>query len=897
MPKLRLILARLRDPLTSAQRDKDIALELASHLQMLTEDKIRAGIPPEEARRQASLALGNLQCTRENCRDARGSRWLADLAHDLRYAIRALRHNPGFSLVAVFTVALGIGVTTLMFSVIGSVILRPLPYPEPHRLVSLDNTIPRRGNAGGTFSYPDFLDIARLSTTLGPVIAFRYGSGVLSEPGDAEFISGRQVSAALLPALGINPIRGRGFSPEDDHAGGNPVAVISDRLWQERFGRLPGAIGGRLVLDGLPYTVIGILPPALNLTSTLSFFVPGLDTPIDVFTLIGQSTNPALRNREMHPGIFVFARLRPGVTIAQAGQELAGISRRLAEQYQNSDADRLVTATPLQHKIVADSSQTLWILSGAVSLILLIACVNIASLLLARALSREREMAMRMALGAGRGRLIRQCLTESILLASCGGLLGALLAAVGEKPFLLLWPGGLPRADEIQFDARVFAFAIGVSLLSGLLFGLAPALRAPIDSLEQEIHGGARAIGSPSRRMHAALVAAEIALATVLLVSAGLLGHTMIRLISIHPGFDAQNVFMTTVALSRGRLSTAEQTRAAWSDLLRQIRRIPGVKSVAGGEVNPMSEDNNEVGYWTTPARPTAAQTPWSLLAVVTPDYLETMRIALRQGRFFEAGDRSPHDLVAVVDESLARHAFGNRNAVGQYLWIEFIGRARIVGVVDHVRYLGMYGDETSQIKDQVYVPLNNLPDSFLENANSMQVFVRTIGAPSSTISDALRRQIRKGGHDQAAWNIHSLQDLVNASLARQRFLLTLFGVFAALALLLAVIGIYGVLAWLTAQRVPEIGVRMALGATSAQVVRLVFRESLGMILAGIVMGTLASLGAARVLESLKAGVQGGDPLSFTVMILVLVFAAVLAIWIPARRAVRIDPAVSLRHE
>ena len=604
-----------------------------------------------------------------------------------------------------------------------------------------------------------------------------------------------------------------------------------------------------------------------------------------------------MQNREMHPGIRVVARLRPGVTLDQAQAELALIGRHLAEQYPKSNGGHSVGAEPLRQDIVGDVRFTLWLLLGAVSLVLLIACVNVASLLLARAVSRERELAMRVALGAGRGRLVRQCLTESAVLGLSGGLLGILLAAAGVRPFVTFWPGTLPRVDEVHLDWHVLLFALAASLSSGLLFGLAPALRAPASEPEQALRAGARTVTGNSRRLHSGFVMSEIAIAVVLLIAAGMLGRTLLRLSSVDPGINIHNVLITRVALSSDALSSPAHMRIAWQDILDRVRQVPGVHSVAVADIIPMGGDTDEIGYWTTPAAPPVNQMPMSLLNVVTPSYLLVMGIPLRQGRFFTEQDRIGNETVVAIDEVLAKQAFGGREAVGNQLWVQFLGPARVVGVVGHVRHRGLDADDQAKVREQIYLPFAQLPDPFLRFTSSAEsLVIRTTISPLSIVKP-VRRQVRGATRDQAIYDVRTMEQLVSDSLNRQRFLLLLFGIFAGLALTLACIGIYGVLAYLTSQRVPEFGVRMALGASARDVMRLVMRESLGMISLGVGVGIAGAWAAGRVLIRLVEGMQSSEPVTFAIMIPILVVAALFASFVPARRASRVDPVKALRQE
>jgi len=865
------------------EMDQQLEKELRFHIDQHAADLIAQGHHPDEARRQARLALGGPQQVTEECRDARGTRWLEDLAQDFRYALRTLRQRPGFAAVTLCTLALGIGATTVMFTVINGVLLKPLPYPEPERLVTLHGQTDKYGEQWG-FSYPDFRDCERNSRSFA-IAAWNYGGGTLSTPGEAEYVDGRQISSKLFFVFGIPLALGRAFLPEEDRLGAPPVAIISFGLWQRRFGGSPSAIGAPLVLDGKPYTVVGVVPAGFQ-----------LDGMPDVFTPLGQVTEVRMQNREARM-LRVVARLRPGITAGTAQAELTLIGGHLAEQYPQSDAGRRIVTHPLRQDLVGEVRPTLWLLLGAVSIVLLIACVNVASLLLARAVSRQRELAMRLALGAGRGRLIRQCLTESAVLGLCGGALGIVLAAIGIRPFIVFWPGSLPRAEEVHLDWHVLLFAIAASLASGLLFGLAPALRSPARDMEQTLRAGARSVMGSSRHLHSGLVISEIALAVVLLVAAGILGRTVLRLSSVDPGFDIRNVLAAHVGLSPAVLQDPPQMRAAWNDILDRARRVSGAQSAALSDIIPMSVGQNALGYWTTPAPPLPNQMPIALASSVTPDYLKVMGIPLRRGRFIDDHDRIGAEPVVVIDEVLARHAFGGSNPVGKRLWVQALGPAKVIGVVGHVRHWGLADDDQSQVRDQIYYAFAQVPDQLMRLFSSfMSLAVRT-SIPPLNVVEPLRRELRGATGDQTLYEVRTMEQLATRSLARQRFLLMLFAIFASLALLLACIGIYGVLAYVTSQRVPEIGLRMALGASDRDVLRMVLRQSLRMIFAGVVVGLASALAAARLLERLVAGVRSTEPSTFALMISVLVAAALFASFLPARRASRVDPIRALRQD
>ena len=868
------------------QLEEHLEKELRFHLEQHTADLIARGYNPAEARRQARLALGGPEQVKEECRDARGTRWLEDLWQDLRYALRTLRQKPGFAAVALATLALGIGATTVMFTVINGVVLKPLPYREPDRLVKLQEKTDYSTQWGNlwAFTYPNFIDCKGGSRSL-DLGAWRYGGGTVSGSGNAEYVDGREVSADLFPLLGVTPIQGRAFRPEEDRLGATPVVIISYGLWQRLYGGNAAAIGMPLVFEGKSYTVIGVTPAGFR-----------LGDEVDVFTLLGQDYSPRMQNREAH-GVQVWARLHPGATLAQAQAELTLIGRHLAEQYPKSNKGRTFIAEPLRPD-VDDVRSTLWLLLGAVSLVLLIACVNVASLLLARAVSRERELAMRVALGAGRGRLVRQCLTESAVLGLSGGVLGILLAAAGIRPFVTYWPGSLPRVEEVHLDWHVLLFALAASLASGLLFGLAPALRAPARELEQTLRAGARTLAGSSRRMHSGFVISEIALAVVLLVSAGMLGRMLLRLSSLNPGVNIQNVLTARTALSPATLTNPAQIRAAWDDILDRARSVPGVQSIATVDTVPLREGNNQIGYRTTPDAQPENQQPLVLASSVSPDYLKVMGIPLRQGRFFDEHDRMGNEPVVVIDDVMAQEAFHGQEPIGKHLWIGLgTDPLRVVGIVGHVRYWGPAGDDQARVRAQLYYPFPQVPDKLLRRwSELMSIAVRTSTEPSSVI-EPLRRAVRGATGDQVLYEVQTMDHLASTTLARQRFLLLLFSVFASLALMLACIGIYGVQAYLTSQRVPEIGIRLALGATARDVVGLVMRQSVGMIFLGVGVGVAGAWAAGRVLMRLVEGMQSSEPLSFAIMIPVLVIAALFASFVPAHRASRVDPVKALRQE
>jgi putative ABC transport system permease protein len=873
------------------QMEEQLDKELRFHLDQHAADLVTRGCAPDEARRLARLALGGAEQVKEKCRDARGTRWLEDLFQDLRYAIRTLRQKPGFTLVALLTLALGIGTTTVMFTIVDGVLLRPLPYSNPQQLVELWEKTTWSTQFGNLWSltYPNYLDCSRQVHSL-EMAAFHGGGGIVSAPGPAQYVHTMEISSELFKVLGVEMAQGRAFSPDEDRPGGTPVSIISYRFWQSRFGGNPAAVGMTLVYNGQHTSIVGITPP--------EFRLDGLEN--DLFTPIGQDTSPLQLNREAH-GTAAWARLRPGATLAQANSELAVVGHQLEAKYPKANHGRTFFAEPLRPDVTSVRS-TLWLLLGAVSLVLLIACANVASLLLARSVSRQRELAMRAALGASQWRLVRQSLTESVVLGLCGGSLGILLAVLGVPLFTALWPGSLPRAEQIQIDGNILLFAVGVSLASALIFGLAPALRSRSTALEETLRAGARSITGHSRRMHATFVVAEISLSVVLLVSAGMLGRTLIRLSSLNPGVNIKNLTVARVALSPDILADIPRTRAAWKDILERASEVPGVQSVALIDTVPMRPGSNQIPYSTTPTLAADGRAPIVLADCTTPDYLKVTGIPLREGRFLTRQDRMGAELAAVIDDVMREQAFPDQDPIGKHIWIRWsLGSApvaaKVVGVVGHVRQWGLAGDDRARVRAQLYYSFDQVPDELMRRwSELMSIAVRT-GPGSRGVLEALRAAVRGVTNDQVLYQPDTMEQLAGDSVSQQRFLLSLFGIFASLALLLACIGIYGVLAYLTNQRVPEIGVRMALGARAHEVMFLVLRQSLAMIFAGVGLGIVGAIGAGQVLIRLVEGMQFSGPWTFVVMTSVLVVAALFASFLPARRASRIDPMKALRQE
>ena len=881
---------RVRAVVRRGRVEGEMEEELRFDYEQRVEKYVRGGMTREEARRQARLEFGGADGIKEECREARGVHLFETFAQDLRYTLRTLGRNPGFTTVALLTLALGIGATTVMFTLVSGVLLKPLPYRDPGALVAVHgHTATWNTQAFGeqNVANPDFRDCQRENHTL-DLAGMLFDEGTAGAPGEPEHVDAARISPNLFSVLGVPLSQGRAFLPEENLPGAAPVMILGYSFWQRHLGGRADAIGSSVVFDEKRYTVVGIAPAGLQ--------VYGEEW--DVYTPLGQDTDKFLQNRAAHP-IHVVGRLRPAVALVQAKMDIALIGDSLAKQYADTNKGRSLVVEPLRAN-VGDVRSTLWLLLGAVGLVLLIACANVASLLLARAVSRERELAMRAALGASKSRLVRQCLTESAVLGIAGGALGVLLAYAGVQPFVALWPGTLPRAGEVQVDWRVLLFAVAASLLSGFLFGLAPAVRAPARRLEEALRAGARTVAGSSRRLHSAFVVSEIALAMVLLVGAGMLGRTLLRVSSLNPGLDIDNLLVTRVAPSPALMNDPGRLRASWDAMLQSASHVPGVQAVAAVDTVPMREGFNEMGYWPTPDVPPENKQPQALATSVTPDYFKTMGIPLQRGRVFTPEDRMGSELVVVIDDVLARDAFGKKDAVGRRLWMPGMGYGpsfTVVGVVGHVRHWGLASDDQAAVRAQFYYPFAQLPDRFVPRWSQLMSIVTRTNVDPLSVVPGLRRAARAAASDQVLYEVRTMEQLAHGTLALHRFLLTLFGIFAGLALLLACIGIYGVLSYLTAQRVPEIGVRMALGASRTGILQMILRQSLTIICAGAGLGLIGAVAAGRVLAHVVDGMRPVDALTLAITICVLAGAAILASFVPARRASRVDPMVALRQE
>ncbi len=814
-----------------------------------------------------------------------GSTTLDTLARDLRYSLRTLIRNPGFTCVALLTIALGIGANSAMFSVVEGIILAPLPFPEPDRLVFLWQNRP--GVPQLEASYPNFEDWEHTSRSFDSMSAIAFHNFDLTSPGKAEHLTGIRVTSAFLATLGVKPAIGRDFGASDDVVNAPPVALISDRLWRERFGADRSVVGGSAVLDGKSYTVAGVLPPGFHFLADA-----------DVFTPL-RPDMPAIYGERSVDAIAVLARLRRGVRIGQAGAEMNAVQLELDRRYPDANRGVGIVVTSLKQQIVGDVKDTVLLLFGAVGLVLLIACANVASLLLARSTARAREFGIRAALGASCGRMVRQLLTESTVLSLAGGALGIAVAWFGLRALLLALPYNLPRSGNIGLHLPVLVFSLLTSISAGILFGLAPALqsaRTPVQDTLQKASRGATSGRNASLRR---LVMLQFALTLVLMTGAGLLLRSIRNLWHVNPGFDTQHVISFKVGLSPSFTHTPAGTRETYQQLLTRIRQVPGVEADDITNMVPLDGGDNSGPFWIGTAQPASLQeAPHALYFWTGPDYLKTMGVPLLQGRFFTPADQVASGKVVVIDSVLAETFFPGQNPVGQTLTVGHWGAARVVGVVGHVRHWGL-DDPGTYNPRQIYIPVYQLPDSMVTDFfRSLTILVRT-KLPPAAVMPAIR-DVVASSPDQPIYGIKAIDEVVSESMESRNLPIVLLGTFAVLALLLASIGIYGVVSYSVMRRTPEIGIRMALGANRGQIFRLIVNQALWMAGAGLGIGVFASIALVRLLPSfshLLYGVGQNDPFTLLSVSVALLIAAVAACYVPARRAMRIDPMDCLRSE
>ena len=814
------------------------------------------------------------------------------LLQDLRYAVRQFLKTPGLTILVIITIALGVGANTALFSVVNGVLLNPLPYPEPDQLVALRESKPNF--EWGTIPYPTFRDWQKDNHTFSSIAVWRGYAFSLTGAGEAEQVNAQFVSSDFFPILGVKPLLGRSFLAGEDEIGAAPIAVISEGLWRRKFASAPDILSKGITLDGNSYSIVGVIPAGPH------FPMGSASARREVFVPIGQWKNNLLTSRGAGLGINGIGRLKPGVTIEQARADMTSVSNNLAAAFPDTNKGISARLIPFKQWMVGDIGSLLLVLLASVGFVLLIACVNVANLLLARSTSRTREFAVRSALGASQRRMVRQLLTESLLLAVAGGMLGLMLAAWGTRAALSVLPTALPRTEEIGLDIRVLFFTLAISLLAGILFGLVPALKMSPSRLQETLKEGGRGMSGGRHRVQGAFVVAEMAMALVLLAGAGLMIRSLTRLWGVDPGFNSRNVLTVGLTLPQSMMAASpDAIRAAFREFDHKIASIPGVEAVSQtwGSV-PMAGDDEQT-FWfegqPKPANPNDRS--WAIDYIVEPGYLKAMEIPLLRGRFFTGQDNEHSPRVVVVDDVFARKYFPNENPLGKRILRDDASPEEIVGVVGHVKQWGLDADDTEKLRAQIYIPCMQMPDAFITmQASGSTVIIRSRQAGTGLL-DSIRHASQQISSEQIIFNPQTMDQIIADSLAERRFSMILFGAFAALALLLASVGIYGVISHVVGQRTHEIGIRMALGARRLDVLRLILVGAGRVALIGVALGLVCALSLTSLLANRLYGVSPQDPITFVAVPSILIAVALLASYLPARRATKVDPMTALRYE
>jgi predicted permease len=889
---LRDLWFRLRGVFRHATLERELDEELRFHLEQAIAAHVAAGHSSAEAKRLAHLELG-VEAVKQDCRDERGIRPIDDLVMDVRYGVRMMRRSPAFTVVAVLTLALGIGANTAMFSLVNATLRQPLPYPEPDQLVRLHGKSPSFER--GSISFPNFRDWQANNRSFAAMAVSRTGAFTLTGAGTAERVSAELISSDYFGVLGVRPLVGRDLARGEDEPGKQALVLLGERLWQRKFGAAPNIVGTSIVLDGKGYAVIGVMPAGRDLRA-----VSG-GTPPDIYVPIGQVATQALRSRGAGLGIHGIARLQPGVSIAQARADMAAVTQRLAETYPETNKSLAATIDPLRESVVGNVRPYVLLLFGAVGLVLLIACVNVANLLLARSAGRSREFGIRLALGASVGRLIRQLLTESLLLAIAGGALGVLVAWWCAETFFVVLPRGLPRVATPGLDTSLLVFAAISSLIAGVLSGLTPALKAARPDLYDTLKEGGRGPSTTRYRAQATFVIVQLALALVLLVGAGLLVRTLVGLSRVNPGFERSGVVTFGLSLSPAlREAAPEQIREELRRVTSAIGAAPGVVATTLADAVPIEADDQIHALRADiPMPATSDQVPLVMRFVVGPDYLTTMRVPLLRGRFFSPQDDEHAPRVVVVDEVFVRTHFPDRDPIGQRVRTDDFGMesSEIIGVVAHLKQWGLDRDEVTSVRTQLYQPLLQLPDELIADApTGIAVLVRTRGAPAELVP-SLRAIVQQLGADNAMFRVRTVDEIIEGYQSTRRFTMYVLVAFAALALLLSCVGIYGVVSYVVDQRTNEIGIRMALGARGSNILAMVLRQGGKLVVAGVVLGLAAAIAVSPLMSKLIYGVPTTDPWTLAAVATGVTLIALAAMLLPARRAMRMEPSQALRME
>jgi len=883
---IRALASRMRASLSPRQIDQEFEHELDAHLDMLADENVRRGMSPEEARRAARIRLGGQTQLKETNRELHGLPALETFLQDTRYAFRMLRKNPGFTAVAVLTLALGIGANTAIFSVVYAMLLKPLPYSHPEQLLTVFEAQPQAGVNATGWSYANFAELREQNRIFSDMAGSQQHQLTLTGRGEPSVVNTSVVTPELFSVFGQRPIVGRPFYPEDGKPGAPAAVILSENLWRGSFGADPKVIGSSINLDKRSFTIVGVMPAVFRfpiLTASEQLWIPLVQDP-----LFG-----SWMDRRGGHWLQVTGRLKPGVSMTQAQAELDAIGARLAKEFPAENDGWTIRFVPLKQKIVGNVKSALLVLMGAVGLVLLIACANIANLLLTRATSRAREIAVRTALGAGRSRIVRQLLSETLVLGLLGGLAGIALAYVGVQGLTALMPQDLPQLNAIRVDNFVLGFALLLSAVASCAFGLAPALFAANSNLQSSLREGGTRSGESGnrRRARSFLAAGEIALAMVLLVAAGLLLRSFSKLTAVSPGFDAQHVVQADISLPRFQYSLPQQWAAFSEELLMRLQSEPGMRDAAVVVPRPMTDGFVNLGFdivGNPPASAGASRT--ANYVSVSPDYFRVMEIPLRAGRLFDQHDVAASPRVSLISEAMARIYFPNQNPLGKQIVFGFppdIGAAReIVGVVGDVRDVALAQDPGAMM----YVPYAQAP---FWGAN---VVVRSTLSAAS-VASTIRRDVQQIDKDLPVTDVAMMKDTIDATLAQPKFRTFLLGLFAAMALVLAATGIFGVISYSVSRRTNEIGIRITLGASRNTILRMVLRETLMLTGAGLVLGLPSALAASHLLGHMLFSVSANDPATLAAVAFTLGLIAAIAGYIPARRAMRVDPMVALRHE
>jgi len=814
------------------------------------------------------------------------------LLQDLHYSIRQFLKTPGLTAIVVITIALGVGANTALFSVVNGVLLNPLSYPKPEQLVALRES--KANFEFGSIPYPNFRDWQKDNRTFSAMAVWRNSAFSFTGTGEAEQVSGQFVSSDFFSIFGVKPLVGRVIAPGEDEIGAAPIALISEGLWRRKFNSAADILGKGITLDGAAYMIVGVTPATFH-------FSRGDSPTREVFLPIGQWKNNLLTARTAGLGINGIGRLKPGVTIEQARADMSTVTNNLATAFPDANKGTGAKLIPLKQWMVGNVQPILWVLLASVGFVLLIACVNVANLLLARATGRTREFAVRAALGASQRRVVRQLLTESLLLAFVSGALGLLLAAWGTKAALSILPAALPRAEDIGLDIRVLLFTLAISSAAGVLFGLMPALKMSKPNVQETLKEGGRSVGGGRHRMQGVFVVAELAMALVLLAGSGLMIRSLARLWSIDPGFNPKNVLTVGISLPPSMMTASpDAIRGAFREFDSRIAAIPGVQAVSQtwGAL-PLGDDDERTFWFEGQPKPaTQGDMSWAIDYIVEPGYLKAMGIPLQKGRFFTDQDNEHSPDVVVIDDVFARKFFPNQDPIGKRILFDSVAEpAEIVGVVGHVKQWGLDSDDTWKLRAQLYIPCAQMPDAFTARQPSGSMVIVRSDMATTGLLNSIRRVSQQMSNEQVIFSPQSMDSVIADSLADRRFSMILLGTFAALALLLASVGIYGVISYVVGQRTNEIGIRMALGARPPDILRLIMSGAGKLTLIGVAVGLLGALGLTRLMANLLYGVGPRDPLTFIAVPAVLMAVALVASYLPARRATRVDPMTALRYE